>query len=65
MLLLLLNIAECNSWEYQCADKHCISLELLCDGSYNCDDGSDEGPDICSTFKPIFTFLYKAAFKVT
>ena len=34
--------AECQSTEFRCADDSCIDVSLLCNGVYDCTDGSDE-----------------------
>ncbi|KAJ8298213.1 hypothetical protein KUTeg_024744 [Tegillarca granosa] len=37
--------AVCQSHQYQCKDNTCISSLLVCDGTPNCPDASDESPD--------------------
>lgn len=32
----------CHPGQYQCANNHCIHPSLLCDGTDQCGDGSDE-----------------------
>uniref|UniRef100_A0A8C6T432 Very low-density lipoprotein receptor n=1 Tax=Neogobius melanostomus TaxID=47308 RepID=A0A8C6T432_9GOBI len=32
----------CKGGEFSCGSGHCISVQFLCDGEENCDDGSDE-----------------------
>jgi hypothetical protein len=39
----------CEDDQYLCNDGQCIPRNLICDGSYNCLDGSDEnqGKNVC------------------
>lgn len=40
---------------YRCGDDTCIPPNLYCDGYKDCNDGSDENPQICK-LKPLFIF---------
>lgn len=40
---------ECYYTEFNCSNKLCLPLGMLCDGVANCKDGSDE--DNCGMYK--------------
>ena len=41
--------STCDSdWQYECENKKCIPLTLVCDHVDHCKDGSDEELEICS-----------------
>ena len=33
---------SCDYWEFQCRNGQCVDRSVVCDGSFNCHDGSDE-----------------------
>ena len=39
--------SNCMAREFQCPSGRCISERMRCDGTRDCDDGSDEDPRIC------------------
>ncbi|XP_057332116.1 basement membrane-specific heparan sulfate proteoglycan core protein isoform X8 [Microplitis mediator] len=36
--------------QFTCNDNTCIPMSLSCDGINNCDDGSDEDPELCNYY---------------
>lgn len=41
----------CSYDEYTClvdGDEECLSVNWLCDGDVDCDDRSDEDPEVCA-----------------
>lgn len=36
--------------QFPCNDNTCIPMNLICDGTNNCDDGSDEDPELCNYY---------------
>ena len=39
--------SNCMAREFQCLSGRCISEKMKCDGTRDCDDGSDEDPRFC------------------
>ena len=35
-------LRSCGYWEFQCSNGECVNRSVLCDGAFNCGDGSDE-----------------------
>ncbi|KAL5278992.1 hypothetical protein ACFFRR_003545 [Megaselia abdita] len=47
----------CNAGEWRCANGDCIEQEALCDGTYHCNDQSDESKENClRTYCPRYAF---------
>lgn len=48
---------RCNSGEWTCKNGDCIEQEALCDGTYHCNDRSDESQENClRTYCPRYAF---------
>nr|XP_027228876.1 low-density lipoprotein receptor-like [Penaeus vannamei] len=44
----VMEYVTCSPDKFECPNKEkCIPLSWCCDGTVDCDDGSDEAPDIC------------------
>lgn len=42
---------QCKENEFRCDNhKKCINISLICDGTHDCPDETDERPSMCSTF---------------
>lgn len=52
---------KCGDRTFQCVSGKCIHAKFICDGDFDCDDKSDEAPELCVTKKGkslrIFIFL--------
>jgi hypothetical protein len=47
------NGGGCDDDEFQCFKTgECLPFQLVCDGDFDCEDGSDESPDICGPCGP-------------
>ena len=59
-LLLLVFFADCRpSYEFTClSGDECIAIYDKCNGIAQCDDGSDEDPQICGGENAIPTSVY-------
>ena len=49
LTVLLKTGISCNDDEFNCVSGQCIPLAMSCDGISDCEDGSDESPDQCSS----------------
>lgn len=38
---------KCGDRTFQCFSGKCIHVNFACDGEYDCEDKSDEAPDLC------------------
>ena len=38
----------CKRWQFACSSGQCIPSKWYCDGEVDCDDKSDEIPDLCA-----------------
>lgn len=38
--------SHCGRFQFQCHSGDCIAVYNACDGIPQCDDGSDEGPEV-------------------
>lgn len=43
------NSSLCAIKQFTCANKKCLPIAFLCDGDDDCEDGSDEDPELCSS----------------
>jgi len=49
---------SCTEQEYRCpSDGRCIPERWQCDGEEDCEDKTDEGPEICRKKKKLFLFV--------
>nr|CAD7578464.1 unnamed protein product [Timema californicum] len=39
---------DCSSEEFECKDSKCIVQSWVCDNAVDCEDGSDEDPEMCA-----------------
>lgn len=37
--------------QFTCNPNQCVDNSVLCDGIRDCDDGSDENPELCKSLK--------------
>lgn len=45
------NTLPCNkTTQFTCRDKKCIAISLFCDGTSDCNDGSDEDSEMCNFY---------------
>lgn len=42
--------SHCGRFQFQCHSGDCIAVYNACDGIPQCDDGSDEGPEVSILF---------------
>lgn len=48
---------SCDQVSFQCDNRQCISIDLLCDGNADCSDSSDEAVKYCAAqYCPSFSF---------
>lgn len=44
---------DCNKEEFECFESgECIPFRFVCDGGFDCGDGTDESPDVCGGCGP-------------
>lgn len=43
-----------NLEEYRCLSGQCIDITLICDGTSDCNDGSDETSELCKSRVYVF-----------
>lgn len=44
----------CHETDFHCNDGQCVPSKWQCNGNSDCDDGSDEAPEICRKFLILF-----------
>lgn len=49
--------SHCGRFQFQCHSGDCIAVYNACDGIPQCDDGSDEGPEV-SDMNQQFIFFF-------
>ena len=42
LYLYLSESYTCNEQQIQCAPGHCLPIDLICDGMFQCENGTDE-----------------------
>lgn len=43
------NPSKCSDRQFRCENGDCIHSSYVCDAQVDCDDGSDELPEICNS----------------
>ncbi|KAJ6635654.1 Modular serine protease [Pseudolycoriella hygida] len=43
------NQSKCSDRQFRCGNGACIHSSFVCDAQLDCDDGSDEFPEICNS----------------
>ncbi|XP_065208511.1 uncharacterized protein LOC135837231 [Planococcus citri] len=52
----------CLNDQFTCSPTQCVDNSVLCDGVHDCEDGSDESPELCKSINPRSCILPKQTY---